>query len=41
MIGKWFDNFDLPIVGSKIKIVVNLKGGYRKFFLFFHKSRWA
>ena len=20
---------------------VNLKGGYRKFFLFFHKSRWA
>ena len=24
MRGKWFENFDFPILGSKIKIVVNL-----------------
>ena len=29
MRGKWFENFDFPIVGSKIKIVVNLSVTYQ------------
>ena len=29
MWGKWFENFDFPIVGSKIKIVVNLSVTYQ------------
>ena len=26
---------------TSVVVVLPLKGGYRKFFLFFHKSRWA
>ena len=29
MRGKWFENFDFPVLGSKIKIVVNLSVTYQ------------